>query len=176
MKGCSSAGFQDGRGWLSFPGSLDKRKELLANMEVILRCKDLHWSQKVKCKWKGDGNTKFFHRLANGEKKMKNSISKLNIEGEMVNDFEKIKEVTIHFDARLYTKERGDRTLINNLFDHSLDMMDAEDLESTLSLEEIKETVFDMAKDKSPSPNGFSMLSYQVCWDFIKEDLLKVFN
>lgn len=39
-----------------------KKKDLLANMEVILRFEDIHWTQKTKCKWikKGDGNTIFF--------------------------------------------------------------------------------------------------------------------
>lgn len=51
-------------------GMMDKKKKLLANLEVILKCKDIHWSQKAKCKWleEGDGNTKFFHKVANGTK------------------------------------------------------------------------------------------------------------
>lgn len=93
----------------------------------------------------------------------------------MVEDFDKIKEETIWFYASLYAKEKRDRPLIDNLFGHSLDLTDVEALESDFSLEEIKEAVYVTANDKSPARDGFTMMFYQVCWDFIKDDLLKVF-
>lgn len=62
---------------------IDKRNELLAKMEVNLHCKDIHWSQKAKCKWlnEGDGNTKYFHKVANGRNR-KSLIKSLSIEDE----------------------------------------------------------------------------------------------
>jgi len=33
-----------------------------------------------------------------------------------------------------------------------------------------------MAKDKSPGPDGFTILFYQECWEVIKTNLLKVFE
>lgn len=41
---------------------LSNRKSFLGEMEGILRCEEIHWRQKVKCKWskERDGNTKFF--------------------------------------------------------------------------------------------------------------------
>ena len=35
--------------------------------------------------------------------------------------------------------------------------------------------VFQLNKEKAPSPDGFSLALYQECWDEIKEDLLRVF-
>lgn len=48
-------------------------------------------------------------------------------------------------------------------------------LEASFSEEEVKEVVFSMDKDKSLGLDGFSMHFYQVCWDIIKDDLMKVF-
>ena len=79
---------------------IDKRKELLANIEYILRCEDIHQSQKAKCQWikEGDGNTKFFHRVANG-KKRKGIMAKLYIEGETVDNFDTMRSLFIFMKA-----------------------------------------------------------------------------
>ncbi|EOY20267.1 Uncharacterized protein TCM_045622 [Theobroma cacao] len=41
------------------------------------------------------------------------------------------------------------------------------------SLSKIKEVVFNINKDSVASPDGFSSLFYQHCWDIIKQDLLE---
>lgn len=88
--------------------TVDKKKEHLANLDVILKCKEIHWSRKAECKWlkEGDGNTQFFHKLANG-KKGKNSIARLVIEGETVEDLDNIKEEAIRFYSIIFYKEEG---------------------------------------------------------------------
>lgn len=93
----------------------------------------------------------------------------------MVDNMEKIKEESIRFFASLYSKEQRDRPLIKNLFNQSLELAEAEALEGPFFTEEIKKVVFDMAKDKSPGPDGFTMCFYHTCWDIIKDDLMKVF-
>ena len=35
---------------------------------------------------------------------------------------------------------------------------------------------FQLSRDKTPSPNGFSMELYPKCWDVIKRDLMKAFQ
>lgn len=158
-------------------GMMDKKNEFLANLDVILKCEDIHWGQKAKCKWlqQGDENTTFFHRMANG-KNRKNAITKLVIDGETMEDVNKIKEETIQYFSTLYTKEEGPHPMIDNLFSKSLEQEDVDNLEGCFLEEEIKEAVFSMAKDKSPGPDGFSMSFFQECWEFIKGDLLKVFK
>lgn len=91
-------------------------------------------------------------------------------------DFERIKEEAIRYYSTLYSKEDGNRPCIENLFSKSLGEEEAKMLEVPFSLDEIREVILDMAGDKSPRPDGFSMCFYQFCWDIIKYDLLKVFN
>ena len=42
--------------------------------------------------------------------------------------------------------------------------------------EEVRYAVFQLNRDKAPSPDGFTMALYHECWDVIKEDLMKVFQ
>lgn len=56
-------------------------------------------------------------------------------------------------------------------------MMTWQSLLNFFSVEEVRDAIFNMEKDKSPGPDRFSMLFYQNCWDPLQEDLLlKVFT
>lgn len=48
-------------------------------------------------------------------------------------------------------------------------------LEKPFLVEEVKNAILCMGKDKSPGPDGFLMLFFQECWDIIQEDLMEVF-
>lgn len=134
-----------------------KRKSLLVEMEGLLRCEEVHWSQKAKCKWLKEGyeNTKLFYKVANG-KRRKSFISKLCIEG-VVEDFVQIKDEGIRLFVALYSKEERVRPTINNLFSSQLDRDVAKSIEVSLKIEEVKEAIFSMGKDKSPGPDRFLM-------------------
>ena len=57
-----------------------------------------------------------------------------------------------------------------------LDSTDNEFLISPFTLEEVRKTVFSMKENTAPGPDGFSVSFYKQCWDFIKEDLMKLIN
>lgn len=52
------------------------------------------------------------------------------------------------------------RPYIDNLFSYKLDSQLANSLDSQFSLKDVNEAVFSMGNDKSPGPDGFSMLFY----------------
>lgn len=81
----------------------------------------------------------------------------MTIQEEMVDDFFRIKDEAINFLSSLYTKEVKDRFVIKNLFHVSLDMEFTCSLKLPFLEEEVKEAVFCMKPDKSPSPDEFSM-------------------
>lgn len=68
-----------------------------------------------------------------------------------------------------------DRPLLENLFSSHLSVECRDRLEAPFSEEEVRATVFSMDKDKSLGSDGFYMHFYQVCWDILKSDLMKVF-
>lgn len=141
-----------------------------------MKCEEIHWHQKSRFKWikKGDGNTSFFHKVANG-RKWKNLNPKLRIDEEEVECFERIANEAIRFFSELYSKDHAYRPSIPNLFEGRLSMEEQVELESPFSMKEVKEAVFSMNKDKALDLDGFSMHFYHVAWDVLKDDLMKVF-
>lgn len=153
-----------------------RKKSLLGEVDIILRGEEIHWKQKAKCKWlkEGDHNTKFFHKVAYG-KNRKSLISRMFLNGTEVFDVNVIKDEAICFFSKLYSKEAFERPIFHNLFanHHSEDCV--LQLECSFMEEEVKDAMFSMDNDKSPGPNGFSILFYQVCWEIVRCDIMKVF-
>lgn len=98
-----------------------RRREIVCAIERNIKAEKIFWHQKAKSKWlkEGDENTRFFHKLANG-KKRKNQILGLKVDEEEVVDFEDISNETSSSFERLYKKDRGERPVIDNLFERSL--------------------------------------------------------
>lgn len=48
-------------------------------------------------------------------------------------------------------------------------------LERPIEETKVHEVVRRMVEDKSYGPGGFSIGFFQLCWDVVKEDLIKVF-
>ncbi|XP_026410372.1 uncharacterized protein LOC113305566 [Papaver somniferum] len=67
-----------------------------------------------------------------------------------------------------------DVNIVEGLLDVIPSVITAEDqpmLDSIPTIEEIKETIFEMDPDGAPSPDGFSGAFYKNCWEIIQMDL-----
>ena len=42
--------------------------------------------------------------------------------------------------------------------------------------DEVHSTLMDMNGDKAPGPDGFTVAFWQCCWEFVKEEVLKMFK
>lgn len=75
-----------------------KALSLKLDLKQIAIAKEISWRQKSRCLWlkEGDKNTKFFQRMANSHRRG-NSIDKLKIEGEIIEDADVIKEGILDF-------------------------------------------------------------------------------
>lgn len=144
-----------------FPYLKDKKNQILREIESILRREDTFWSQKAKCKWlkDGDGNTKYFHKVAN-DRKRKNTISSLSIQGHVEQDFGQIKDGASRFFSLLYKDERRDRPRIPNLFSNRIDSELTSKLKRPFSSDKVKNAIMCMGKDKFLEPDGFLMLFF----------------
>ncbi|VVA31869.1 Hypothetical predicted protein, partial [Prunus dulcis] len=129
---------------------------------------------KVKWAREGDGNTKFFHKVANGVRK-RNYIDKLEVEDLGVIEVEaNIEREVIRFFKGLFSSNENAGWGVDGLNWCPISQTEADWLERPFELEEVQKAVFDCGKDKSPGPDGFSMSFFQSCWEVVKGDLMKV--
>jgi hypothetical protein len=138
----------------------EKRKKMLLTMELErnLLCEKISWRQKSRALWlkEGDNNTKFFHRVANSNRRV-NSIESLMVNGSLSSNPSEIKEHMIHFYSKLFTERSGWRPVSEGLPMHAIGEEDCRWLEREFEESEVWEVVRHMKSDKAPGPDGFSM-------------------
>ncbi|VVA41200.1 PREDICTED: RNA-directed DNA polymerase, partial [Prunus dulcis] len=153
-----------------------EREDLYFMVSDLVHKEEVKWRQRGKIQWArdGDSNTKFFHRIASGRRK-RNFIQKLEVAGGGVVVSEgEIELEIINFFKNLYSSNVEAGWCLEGLNWNAISVEEAEWLDRPFEEEEVKRAVFDCGIDKSPGPDGFSMLLFQSCWDIVKEDLMKV--
>ncbi|XP_062118997.1 uncharacterized protein LOC133832703 [Humulus lupulus] len=136
-------------------------------LDDLLRKEEVFWHQRSRIQWlkAGDQNTKFFHQKAR-ERQKNNSIKGIFNDGnEWCTSDSEISEITMKFYNSLFTSSSPSEEKIEELLQGVHISVSDEmnmSLEAPFSLEEIKDAVFSMPADKSPSPDeGFSALLQQ---------------
>ena len=91
-----------------------KKAVIVADLERTGLLEEISWRQKSRALWlqEGDKNTKFFHRLANSNRRY-NSISSLSINGVLSTDLDAISQCITNFYSHLFEEEQGDRPLLD---------------------------------------------------------------
>jgi hypothetical protein len=147
------------------PPDLSVRKtEISVELMKIYAEEELLWYQKAHEKWllEGDLNTSYFHRVANGRKR-KNTMFSLNDNGVNIEGTDKLIEHATSYYKNLFGPAPG------NIFpiDHDawgrhekLDDGDNEVLSKHFTMEEVKEALFSMKKNKAPGPDNIPIEFY----------------
>ncbi|EOY06956.1 Uncharacterized protein TCM_021518 [Theobroma cacao] len=147
-----------------------------AKLNRQLSIEELYWQQKSGVKWlvEGERNTKFFH-LRMRKKRVRNNIFRIqDSKGNVYEDPLYIQNSAVEFFQKLLRAEQCDISRFDfSLIPRTISITDNDFLYAAPSLKEIKEVVFNNDKDSVASPDGFSSLFYQHCWDIIKQDLLE---
>ena len=146
-------------------------------LEHIILMDEINWRQKSKVQWlrEGDNNTRYFHRIANSNC-CNNTICHLSTVGEISTDqFEIMKGVTCFY-QHLFADEAIRLPFLDGLDFAIIDEEDRRMLDSPFTEEEVFGVVKSMNGDKAPSPDGFSLAFFQVCWGIVKDDIMKVFH
>ena len=123
-----------------FEADIAMRLNLKALFERKVWEEEIKWKQRSRCRWlkEGNKNTKFFHRLEDKD----------GITGHILNFFQS-----------LYKKDGTSKPSLDNLHFRSISEGNANWLENEFQEEEVKATVFNLASDKAPGPDGFLCLS-----------------
>uniref|UniRef100_A0A2N9H5P7 Reverse transcriptase domain-containing protein n=1 Tax=Fagus sylvatica TaxID=28930 RepID=A0A2N9H5P7_FAGSY len=150
---------------------------LKTELEKVLLMEEINCRQKSRALWlrEGDNNTRFFHRIANSNRRF-NTIGRLSINGAITMDQEEIGEGLVNFYSQLFIDEEGRRPLLDGLVFSSIDEEDRCCLDRPFTEEEVVGVVKDMAGDKSLGPDGFSMAFFQRCWAIVKDDIMAVLH
>jgi mannosylglycoprotein endo-beta-mannosidase len=87
---------------------LCKRYQLEAEVERLMEAEEVYWQQRGGEKWtlEGDGNTKFFHLVANGRRR-KNLILSLEHDGVNVVEPEQIQKIIYDYYKTLFGRHPG---------------------------------------------------------------------
>ncbi|KAL3646608.1 hypothetical protein CASFOL_009575 [Castilleja foliolosa] len=129
------------------------------------------FSQKAKCTYinQGDRGTKFFHAMVKRNANRRH-ISAITLEdGSITTSSQQVADEFVgHFKNLLGTSDFCTPIDIDILnLGPKLENAEAIDLVRAVSSDEIKRTLFSIADDKSPGPDGFSAHFYKKSWDIV---------
>ncbi|KAJ9557471.1 hypothetical protein OSB04_012085 [Centaurea solstitialis] len=143
----------------------DKKLRLETDSEImeLQRAEITNLKQRAKVRWAIEGD----------ENSRRNFIHGLSINGCWVTDPSLIKETALHFFENKFSDNSTSRpSFRSNLF-KTLSDAQQQLLEAPFSELEVKQAIWDCGGDKSPGPDGFSLLFYKTFWSTIKGDLMK---
>jgi mannosylglycoprotein endo-beta-mannosidase len=153
---------------------LEMKTSIQTELLKLLEEEELYWHKRSNINWllKGDNNTIFFHRIANG--KRRNLIIQLEHEGNFMESDEEILDHATNY-KELFGPSDSPLFQMNPDCWEPHEKISAEEnelLSSPFSMDELKKVVFSMEKNTPPGPDHIHVEFYQAGWDVTKEDLL----
>lgn len=138
----------------------EKHKACL-DLRNALRSEESLWSAKAKAVWQvnGDRCSSYFRRLV-AQRCSRNSISHLQIEGQMVLDPDRVRDHLKDFYEQLYTEKQAHKPIPRILELRTLDQAQSARVEEEITEAEIKSALDKLSGDKDPGPDGFPMKFY----------------
>ena len=154
-----------------------KENEMYKKLYKQNRKEEEEQRQKSRCLWlkAGDKNTSFFHNSLK-IRRAGNHIERIMMEGSELRDQEEIKEAASrHFCALLSADPQPiDNADFLSLIENKISADQNNDLDQEVTSEEIEWSIFSMAQDKAPGPDGFTVAFYRNHWEIIKKDFIRM--
>ncbi|GKE38052.1 putative RNA-directed DNA polymerase, eukaryota, reverse transcriptase zinc-binding domain protein, partial [Tanacetum coccineum] len=127
--------------------------------------------QKSKVKWavEGDENSKFFHGIIN-KRRAQLAIRGIFVDGFWETEPGMIKDAFFNHFASRFKEPANHRFKLNFEFNKKLHQNQMEDLERSVSRDEIRRAVWSCGDNKSPGPDGFTFEFFKKYWDCIGSD------
>ncbi|XP_060211737.1 uncharacterized protein LOC132639298 [Lycium barbarum] len=141
--------------------------------DIFLKTQQLEtMRQKANLRWykEGDENTKIFHSVVKGRRKLLN-IYRIKVEDQWVEGDENIGAAAVNFYQDLF--KEVDRDIIN-LVPRMVSEEENNFLIEEASHEEVKRAVFDIDPNSSAGPDGFNGFFFQKTWDIVGDDLVNM--
>ncbi|GJZ38825.1 putative RNA-directed DNA polymerase, eukaryota, reverse transcriptase zinc-binding domain protein [Tanacetum coccineum] len=153
------------------------RVNKLLELEDLDKLESMDLIQKARLKWdvEGDENSKFFHGIINSKRKSQ-MINGILHEGEWITDPKDIKTAFLNFYKAKFSCHDSPVIFPPIVVGKRLCDSDRRYLDSMVSLEEIKDAVWDCGSQKAPGPDGFSFLFVKKYWDLVSHDIQNFVN
>lgn len=154
-----------------------RQTELITSYKHLLRCEELIWFQKSRVDWlsKGDLNTKFYH-ASTLVRRGRNCVLALKVDGDSWSyEEETLREfVTNHF-RMIYLDDRTSHNDSATVGVHpTLTATEAQLLTKSVTMEEVRNGLFDMSPWKSPGPDGIQAAFFQENWNTVAPGLFQL--
>ncbi|GKA21373.1 RNA-directed DNA polymerase, eukaryota [Tanacetum coccineum] len=169
LRACPHHGFSE----LHHNDIINERISLLKDIHDLDKRHSSDLAQKAKIQWaiEGDENSKYFHGIIN-KKRSQLAIRGVLVDGEWIEDPPKVKnEFLEHFSNR-FSMPTGQTINLDSHMFQKISIDQNADLESDVSLEEIKKAVWECGTNKSPGPDGFSFEFIRKYWNIIQHDVV----
>nr|GEY86507.1 RNA-directed DNA polymerase, eukaryota [Tanacetum cinerariifolium] len=153
--------------------SINLDRYLSDHRPIILReLEATEIAQKAKIKWsiEGDENSKKFHGILN-KKRNQHAIRGILSEGNWIEDPNSVKNELFSYFKERFDSPCSSRLMLDREFLNKLSADQSIDLDSNVTIEEIKKAVWDCGIDKSSGPDGFTFGFYRRYWVIIKKDV-----
>ncbi|OAY84432.1 Transposon TX1 uncharacterized 149 kDa protein [Ananas comosus] len=162
------------------PEVRDKRVNLKAQLQLILKEEEILWKSRAKQHWlkEGDGNTKFFHAVANGRKRSNEIHYIVDDNGNhIVNEAQK-NSYFYHTFKRLFGSDEVGPASFGDWADlYRVDFLsDPDSLTGPFTIDEIKKATFQLGSEKAPGPDGFPLIFFQHFWETVKDVIFNIFT
>lgn len=156
-----------------------KERSILIELHNIISRKEHFWKKRSRINWikEGDQNTRIFH-LSTLKHQENNSIQGINkVQAILTNDNEIVDEAVQLFssllssDSFLSKKDQEEilASIPNLLQDHHNSM-----LKEIPTMHEINQALFSLPFDKAPGSDSFPTFFFQIYWEVVKGDVVKV--
>nr|GEV24518.1 RNA-directed DNA polymerase, eukaryota [Tanacetum cinerariifolium] len=132
-------------------------------------------SQKAKIRWsiEGDENSKYFHGVMN-KKRSQLKIHGTLANGEWISDPHIVKNKFFTHFKKQFLPIQAPSICFDFTFPTRLSPDQVQDLERTVTYEEVKRAVWDCGTNKSPGPDGFSFEFYRLKINLHKSKLMGI--
>nr|GEZ18318.1 RNA-directed DNA polymerase, eukaryota, reverse transcriptase zinc-binding domain protein [Tanacetum cinerariifolium] len=147
--------------------------EIVNSINELEKQQAMETAQKAKIKWviKGDENSKYYHGILN--KKRNNLAIRGVLEAEkLIENLDLVKKEFLNHLKNRFGRPNKTRHVLVTEFPRQLNSVQRTDMEADVTIEEIKNVVWDCGTDKSPRPDGFSFKFYRRFWSVIQKDVV----
>ncbi|CAN0926052.1 hypothetical protein LINGRAHAP2_LOCUS35105 [Linum grandiflorum] len=128
---------------------------LKCNLDKLWKMEEISWKQKFRDSWlkAGDRNTRYFHRLANYNRR-KNTLNNITVDRILRQGHTELATAVVAFYDNLFSETTNVRPFPKGLRFSTINPSLAGDLVVPFSEHEIRNAVFSCVGDKAPGPDG----------------------